>query len=408
MRKNPFNPYNPVTPFSFHGRALEINKIVHSLFQARENKQSNFLIFGERGIGKSSLLIFTDYLASGRLQWTKEVGDFHFLSIQVNLDRNTTLLQLAKKIHATLDRTIYEEGQLKRVLAKCWDFLQRMEIQGIKLNEREVDEDLLIDQLTDSLINTTKEIVGHKYDGVVILIDEADNAENASLGTFLKNFSEKLVKQKCQCMAIGIAGLPKVRDILEADHPSSLRMFEPIELNVLQKNDVDRILEEALNSASKEEGNLFTITEGAKKLIFKYSEGHPYFVQQIGACCFDFLSDKLNQINESIVEQSFFDKSNGSLMKMGKIFYHSMYWTQIHDDKYREVLQIIADIGNNGWVKKSSIFGKFSGGKTALTNALSALTDRGIIDKDNTRIGLYKLHRLAFALWIKHFGEIVN
>ena len=71
-----------------------------------------------------------------------------------------------------------------------------MEIQGIKLNEREVDEDLLIDELTDSLINITKEIVGHKYDGVVILIDEAETMQSWSLGTFLKKFFRKTSKNK--------------------------------------------------------------------------------------------------------------------------------------------------------------------------------------------------------------------
>ena len=47
----------------FTGRLVELHTIEQSLFQAKNGNPQHFLIEGERGIGKSSLLLLAEILA---------------------------------------------------------------------------------------------------------------------------------------------------------------------------------------------------------------------------------------------------------------------------------------------------------------------------------------------------------
>lgn len=56
LKYNTFRPNNIITPGMFVGRLEEINAIERCLFQAKNGNPQHFLVQGERGIGKSSLL----------------------------------------------------------------------------------------------------------------------------------------------------------------------------------------------------------------------------------------------------------------------------------------------------------------------------------------------------------------
>ena len=52
---NPFKPNSPSRPGMFVGRIAEIERIETALIQTRANRNVNFLLRGERGMGKASL-----------------------------------------------------------------------------------------------------------------------------------------------------------------------------------------------------------------------------------------------------------------------------------------------------------------------------------------------------------------
>jgi hypothetical protein len=56
---NPFRPNSIVTTGMFCGRFDEMKAAEQSLFQTKHENPKHFLISGERGIGKSSLLLST-------------------------------------------------------------------------------------------------------------------------------------------------------------------------------------------------------------------------------------------------------------------------------------------------------------------------------------------------------------
>ena len=65
---NPFQPNGPVAPGMFSGRLNEILALEKGLFQTKNGNPLNFLVTGERGIGKSSLLNYLRPLAEGSIK----------------------------------------------------------------------------------------------------------------------------------------------------------------------------------------------------------------------------------------------------------------------------------------------------------------------------------------------------
>src|SRR3989344_5444355 len=63
MRVNPFNPQVPARPDFFVGREPEITQFEKFLMQTMSNSPMNMSITGNRGIGKTSLLVKLDALA---------------------------------------------------------------------------------------------------------------------------------------------------------------------------------------------------------------------------------------------------------------------------------------------------------------------------------------------------------
>ena len=78
MRYNPFQPNKIVNPGMFIGRGEELRAIEQCLHQAKNGNSQHFLLQGERGIGKSSLLLFVEYVATGRIE-TVDKRKFSFV-----------------------------------------------------------------------------------------------------------------------------------------------------------------------------------------------------------------------------------------------------------------------------------------------------------------------------------------
>jgi hypothetical protein len=407
VRINPFRPNSPVAPGMFAGRYNEICTLEQALYQTRAGHAKNFMITGERGIGKTSLLNYVSFVARGEIT-TLQHDNLNFLVVDTEIETTTTTVALVRKIEAALRRVLDQNDQTKAFFQGAWQFIKRLEGFGIKLRDEAPTEEIetILDEFAYSLATTVNRIsdldsetlFGAKYDGLMLLIDECDSAASSlNIGSFLKLLLERIQKHRCEHFMLGVAGLPELRTVLMQSHPSSLRLFDETILGRLVPKDISWVIDRALKTANDLNSITTGIDEAARQMLIGLSEGYPHFIQQFGYRAFETDNDGTIGV-EDVAEGAF--GLNGAIRLIGDRYYRDDFYNKIQKDSYRQVLRIMAD-KLDSWVEKDEIKKTFKGNESVLNNALKALRDRHIIlSKEGVR-GVYRLQHKGFALWIK-------
>ena len=388
----------------FVGRVAELETLESHLLQARARQPVNFMLTGERGIGKTSLLDYITNVARGLIALGGE--RLSFLVIETDIDPRVNQLALVKKIELGLRRELGKTEKARSFLADTWKFLQRMEAAGVALKEkRPADADVIVEEFAYSLADTinrvssasAEDLFSAKFDGLIILIDEADNGSaDLNLGSFLKLLTERLQRNDCETVIIGLAGLPELRQVLVNSHPSSLRIFDEVQLGRLSTEEVNSVIDFGIRKANEVNEEKTTIEDTAKETLVALAEGYPHFIQQFGYCA--FAADTDCKIDRNDVLDGVFGR-RGGLEIIGDRYYRNDFYNKVQKESYRQVLRIMAQKAD-GWVTKAEIKKMFQGKESTLDNAIHALRDRHIILPREGYRGVYRLQHRGFAMWI--------
>lgn len=394
----------------FAGRLEEVQRLEQALLQARAGQPAHFMLTGERGIGKSSLLLYLRYVANGAIA----LGDqkLSFLILDLDVNGETTQLGLVQRVELALQKELGKTEPARNFLKDAWSFLQRVSIMETSISEKRACEsaELLLDQFAYTIAEVVERTCSEnaatmfnaKYDGILVLIDEADNCgADLQLGSFLKLFLERLQKRACNRVLIGLAGLPELRTKLHASHPSSLRIFEEMPLERLSDAEVSSVIDMCLARANVDNVEKTSIDNEAKAALIGLAEGYPHFAQQFGYSA--FAADQDGKIDSLDVQRSAFGP-RGALELIGDRYYRNDFYNKIQKDTYRQVLRIMAD-DLDAWVTRDKIRSKFKGNDTTLRNALQALRTRHIILSKEGEKGVYRLQHKGFALWIRFYAD---
>lgn len=403
VRYNPFRPGSIVTPGMFAGRFAELQGTEQALYQTKHGNPHHFLIHGERGIGKSSLLFSLQWVATGRIA-PLEGGDFKFISISIELEPSNSYLDIIQKVGNELRREVARRRPGGELAKATWEFLKRWEVAGVKYTDAksEPKPNELLDELTHT-VERILEQFGSEVDGILILIDEADKAPaEAHLGEFVKVFTERLTKRGCNRVCLGLAGLSTLLQNLRQSHESSVRIFQIFTLEPLLESERMQVIDSGLSEAKEKNGFETTIAQEAKQLISAWSEGYPHFVQQFSFSAFD--EDKDNNIDTVDVLGGALDPEKGAIYQLGLKYFHELYFDQIGADEYRDVLRAMAERFDT-WVTKAEIRKTVAIKESTLNNAISALKKRHIILAKPGVAGTYRLPTRSFAVWIKAFTQ---
>lgn len=400
IKFNPFRPGSLVSPGMFAGRHKDIEILERVLFQTKNGNPLHFLIRGERGIGKSSLLLYLKYLSQGDIVSLQGMK-YKFLVVNIELEPNATYREIIKRVGAEFQREVAGHQQAKVLVKRAWDFLKKWEIMGVKYSNetRDLGPHELLDDLASTIDLAFREIKGN-FDGVLITIDEADKPPaTANLGEFCKLFTERLMKRGCEQVVLGLSGLPQTVDRLKESHESAPRVFEDIFLNPLSPEECIDVVRKGLKVAKEKNGADTNITPEAEVTISEYSEGYPHFIQQFAYSAFDIDTDHSIDVND--VRNGAFMK-HGAFYQLGIKYFQGQYFDQIGSDEYRKVLRAMAE-HFDGWVTKAQIRAEVKLRDSTLDNAIAALKERNIIIPRQGKKGVYRLPTKSFAVWIKAY-----
>jgi Cdc6-like AAA superfamily ATPase len=400
---NPFRPNSVVTPGMFCGRFEEITTIDTSLSQTKHGNPQHFIILGERGIGKSSLFLVECMVATGSLDTF--FGDkLNFIVVNITLDVSDTFYTIIKKIMGEFRRQLARRDKLKSIALAAWDFISRVEAAGVRVRgqDRTPDESELLGLLQNDFVKVLTSL-GDEADGILLLIDEADKPPvSANLGLLCKLLTEHLTRNNCDHLLIGLAGLPSLVETLRGSHESSPRLFTSLDLKPLEPNEREKVIERGCKEANEKNSKETTITDEAKAMLSKISEGYPHFLQEFAYCAFE--NDNDYTVDSADVQESLF-KENGAFDQLGKKYFDQYYRTPGSDD-YRTVLDTMSYHGDE-WVQRSQIIEESKLKASTVDNALRTLKGHDIIIQNPLRSGQYKLPTQSFAVWlqVRQFAE---
>ena len=399
MKFNLFVPNGIAYPGMFIGRSDEISLIEQALFQTKNGNPQHLLLTGERGIGKSSLLYFADLVARGELD-SIDIK-FNFLTISTDLAGIVSQVGIIRQVARELRSKLRTHAALQDKAKKLWEFLSNWEVLGVKYHGREAELDP--DELLDELVRIIGDVIEQDaFDGVVILLDEADHPPvSAHLGEFVKIFTERLAKRGQSRALLILAGQSAIVGRLRESHASSLRVFQIIEMRPLEPSERKDVVQRGLSMANEKNEVKTEIEEAALALIASLSEGYPHFVQQFSFSAFQ--TDTDNLIEENDVQDGAFSE-NGAIIQLGTKYFSEMYFSKIASPDYRKVLDYMADHGDS-WVSRKEIVDSCGVVRTNVDNALTALKERGIILSDEARRGFYRLPTKSFSTWILAIGK---
>lgn len=401
LKFNPFRPGSIVNASMFAGRMEELTKLEQALFQTKNGNPHHFLLHGERGIGKSSLLFYLQCIAKGEIE-SLEDNQYHFLVVQVELEPSNDYSDLIKKVGSGLKRAVEAEEKIKLLAKNAWNFLVRWEVMGVRYNKKEVTQ-IASHELLEDLVYTFEQTVNSikdEFDGVLVLIDEADKApSSANLGEFVKLLTERLSKHGCDRVMLGVSGQSSVLEKMRESHESSLRIFEILNIQPLDTNDSVSVIEKGIEEANAKNLENTTVTKEATGLIAYLSEGYPHFIQQYAYSSLE--EDQDNVIDEKDVVAGAFSE-HGAVSQLGQKYFNELFFDQINSDEYRQVLRVLAENRDN-WTTKTQVRAATGLKESTLRNAISALTKRNIIATKPGTKGSYRLPTKSFAVWIKAY-----
>lgn len=321
MRYNPFNPQQPARPDFFVGREPEIEEFEKFLVQTMHNSPMNMSITGNRGMGKTSILMKFEQIAKEKKCIVVRLSNY-----EGNVGN---IVELADFITSNLKREILS----KRPIDENFDKLKKW-MSGLKptiewndvslsLEKRQIVQEMFRARL-DKLWDEIKK----DYPACVILFDEAESLEKIEGAlAFIREVFQR-TGMACNYMVV-LAGKLNFPERMSESFSPLNRFFPCSKLTPFKDDDIKKYILDKLRDEN------VTIDAESIAFVAKNSEGHPYVLVTMCYLVFDTLREEEEKITLDTIKRS---KEKISA-KLSQDFFYPMYYTL--SPKAKDVLKAI-------------------------------------------------------------------
>lgn len=332
-----FTPHQPINKIDLlFGREKEVQKLIENV----NTPGQHVLLFGDRGVGKSSLANVAQFIL---------LGNGHRQGFMKRCDSEDTFETI---VQGPL-RAVGADLQLERVTQGRRRSRDMGVEKGVVLRFGRASEIVETFKASGTLSPSVVAEALQALNGLLV-VDEADAIANSKdkrkIAELIKHLSDN--GSGFKIMVVGIAG---TGDELTAAHPSVERCLKETHLSRMSSGELSQII---TNGAAKLE---LKFTRGASGAIVRLSSGYPYFTHLLSLkCAEEAIAGGYKEIGVEDLEyalQAAVEEAEGALKRRYDNAIRSS-----NTDMYRIILMAAASVGQ----------GEFAA--QGLREAISAIT----------------------------------
>jgi len=274
---SPFTPGHPADPALFVGRTGELDAIQQRMKALIKGRSECFVVTGPRGIGKSSLARYVVETAR-RGGWLREpmLAAHCFVGKAARLEDVWRRVAEALVLALPSDKGLLETA--KKLLKDVVSFNVDIGLFSLRLERREDAfrvEDISLLEVLRRFWSLAKRA---KLAGLIVALDDVSEAiKTEGFAVELKRTIDQNASAREKIpFSIILVGQEEIRQRLEADEPSVLRIFHPISLEPLSYQDCKDFFFKAFNQVGLE------CNDEAIRLMSAFSSGYPPILHEIG------------------------------------------------------------------------------------------------------------------------------
>lgn len=309
MKYNPFNPTQPARPDFFVGREPEVSEFEKIITQTIHGSPMNMVITGDRGMGKTSLLVKFEQIARG----------MNLLVLRIsNYEGNIlNLMDFCDYISSNLKREILSKTpigekfeQLKSWMATLKPTFEWKDV-SLSIEKKQVIQEIF----RQRLIKLWGEM-SETFSGVVILIDEAESLQkiqDIDILSFMREVFQRIESEAKY--TIVLAGKFNFTERMSESFSPLNRFFPCHRLTTLREEDMRSYILKRLSTVN------VGIDESAIKYILESCGGHPYVLVAMCYLLFDSLNEDENHITSEVVTRA----TEKIYYRLGQDFFEPMF-----------------------------------------------------------------------------------
>jgi hypothetical protein len=389
---SPFTPGQPAPPEIFTGRTQEIERLRRCIRQVAGNKPQAVFIGGARGLGKSSLARFCQFITEQDNPVL--ANEVKFLCAYNACGNCKSVLDVCQLIVQGLTAKITEEDRLARVR----DFLGRY-IQEVSLpmpgvhfkvrvtrNKRDLDE---LKLNMPGVIHGLWNVVKDKKAGLMVVLDDINGLSGqVDFANFIKSLWEEMAAQPLPILLM-VVGLEERMDDLVQSHESVGRIFDRVILKPMPQEDVEQFFGTSFASVN------LVIEEDAGRWLAEMSGGYPVMMHELGDAT--YWEDTDGRIDSDDAVSGLVEAAG----RVGEKYFSRQVYDAVQSDSFRQILfHTVKDTFFPGTIRRRDLTASLPADQAKnLDNFFKRMLDLGVMVR--VQQGVYRYAYPMFPVYLR-------